>query len=245
MPEYLSPGVYVTEVALNVRPIEGVSTSTASFVGADVVGKLQRLVEELPTAGKGPRGNNSDIALLELMAWMSDMLAHRVNRLGEEAYLPAARLAASILELLKDHKQPPNSALKCVRFFPGQLLVDDDLNAAVSYTRDKFQPKMPSGIVCGLQINVQDRDGRSTLDVTPGYALDSKGHKIVLDKPIALPLPATLKCASMIAGPTGGGPLSIAMWPTVKCEFLLVDEPKDNDFTVGRLENSSQGWRVL
>jgi phage tail sheath protein FI len=33
MPEYLAPGVYVEEVATGPRPIEGVSTSTAGFVG--------------------------------------------------------------------------------------------------------------------------------------------------------------------------------------------------------------------
>jgi phage tail sheath protein FI len=33
MPEYLSPGVYVEEVNTGARPIEGVSTSTAGFVG--------------------------------------------------------------------------------------------------------------------------------------------------------------------------------------------------------------------
>ncbi|KGQ19382.1 Phage tail sheath protein FI [Lysobacter dokdonensis DS-58] len=33
MPEYLAPGVYVEEVSSGPRPIEGVSTSTAGFVG--------------------------------------------------------------------------------------------------------------------------------------------------------------------------------------------------------------------
>lgn len=33
MPEYLAPGVYVEEVSAGPRPIEGVSTSTAGFVG--------------------------------------------------------------------------------------------------------------------------------------------------------------------------------------------------------------------
>ncbi|MFA9516363.1 phage tail sheath subtilisin-like domain-containing protein [Halopenitus sp. H-Gu1] len=33
MPEYLSPGVYVTEVEEGTKPIEGVSTSTAGFLG--------------------------------------------------------------------------------------------------------------------------------------------------------------------------------------------------------------------
>ncbi|MFN8451293.1 MAG: hypothetical protein U0521_22605 [Anaerolineae bacterium] len=31
MPEYLSPGVYVEEIAAGPRPIEGVGTSTAGF----------------------------------------------------------------------------------------------------------------------------------------------------------------------------------------------------------------------
>src|SRR5690348_10756451 len=34
MPEYLSPGVYVEEISTGAKPIEGVSTSTAGFVGA-------------------------------------------------------------------------------------------------------------------------------------------------------------------------------------------------------------------
>ena len=33
MPNYLSPGVYVEEVEAGSRPIEGVGTSTAAFVG--------------------------------------------------------------------------------------------------------------------------------------------------------------------------------------------------------------------
>src|SRR5215472_15660116 len=33
MPEYLSPGVYVEEIDTGNKPIEGVSTSTAGFLG--------------------------------------------------------------------------------------------------------------------------------------------------------------------------------------------------------------------
>lgn len=41
MPEYLAPGVYVEEIELGAKPIEGVSTSTAGFLG---------LTERGPTA---------------------------------------------------------------------------------------------------------------------------------------------------------------------------------------------------
>ena len=33
MPEYLAPGVYVEEISTGPKPIEGVSTSVAGFVG--------------------------------------------------------------------------------------------------------------------------------------------------------------------------------------------------------------------
>ena len=44
MPEYLSPGVYVEEFEIGARPIEGVSTSTAGFLGVAEMG----LTEGLP-----------------------------------------------------------------------------------------------------------------------------------------------------------------------------------------------------
>ncbi len=44
MPERLHPGVYVEEVSSGVRPIEGVSTSTAAFLGKAEMGTLNKAV---------------------------------------------------------------------------------------------------------------------------------------------------------------------------------------------------------
>jgi phage tail sheath protein FI len=41
MPEYLSPGVYIEEIELGPRPIEGVGTSTAGFLGETLRGPLE------------------------------------------------------------------------------------------------------------------------------------------------------------------------------------------------------------
>lgn len=41
MPEYLAPGVYVEEIDTGAKPIEGVSTSTAGFVGVTQRGPVQ------------------------------------------------------------------------------------------------------------------------------------------------------------------------------------------------------------
>ena len=243
MPEYLSPGVYVVEVAVNPRPIEGVSASTASLVGAEVIGELQRLVNQIPPIGMEPGGNNSGTALLELMAWISDMLAHRVDQLGNEAYLHATRLAAAALALVsKNRAHPDSSVLKRVRFFEGQLLEDDDLNVELDYTRGKCQRDF--GVVSGLQVSVQDRGSSSAVDVMPGYALDPRGRRIVLNKPITLSLPAALERVSVIARPKARGALSIAVLPSVDCDFLVVDKPEGDDFMLENLEKTSHGWRV-
>src|SRR5690348_15982925 len=44
MPEYLSPGVYVQEVDSGPRPIEGVGTATAAFVGFAPAGPANKPV---------------------------------------------------------------------------------------------------------------------------------------------------------------------------------------------------------
>ncbi len=45
MPEYLTPGVYIEEIAIGPTPIEGVSTSTAAFLGKTERGPIEpRLV---------------------------------------------------------------------------------------------------------------------------------------------------------------------------------------------------------
>ena len=44
MPEYLAPGVYVQEVSFRAKSIEGVSTSTAGFVGSTAVGPAEEPV---------------------------------------------------------------------------------------------------------------------------------------------------------------------------------------------------------
>ena len=43
MPEYLAPGVYVEEIEIGAKPIEGVSTSTAGFLGVAEMGPTEGL----------------------------------------------------------------------------------------------------------------------------------------------------------------------------------------------------------
>jgi hypothetical protein len=83
--------------------------------GIPLIGELRRLVDQIP--GKDAGGNDYGMALLDLMAWISDTLAQRADQLGEEAYLPAVRIAAAALALVRNRVPPPNSVLNVVRFY--------------------------------------------------------------------------------------------------------------------------------
>ena len=61
MPEYLSPGVYVEEVPSAVKPIAGVSTSTAAFVGVvpDKITMAEENPDFDPTKDSTPAGGGN------------------------------------------------------------------------------------------------------------------------------------------------------------------------------------------
>ena len=59
MPTYLHPGVYIEEIPSGSKPIEGVSTSTAAFVGQ---------------ASRGPTNATVEEACLQLRKWLDDFI---------------------------------------------------------------------------------------------------------------------------------------------------------------------------
>ena len=133
MPEYLHPGVYVTEIASGAKPIEGVSTSTDDFIGAIAV--LQPLVRRLAPGWTEHNTHDPGVTLLRLCAWLTESLVYRSGELPEQGRLHAARLAAAALTLVTNCDQPQGSVLKKVRFFEGRMLSEDDLRTEQEYTR--------------------------------------------------------------------------------------------------------------
>jgi len=73
MPEYLSPGVYVEEVSSGSRPIEGVSTTTAAFVG--------------PTE-RGPLTPRLVTSWLDYQRWFGSYVDPQIYSTPMEAYTP-------------------------------------------------------------------------------------------------------------------------------------------------------------
>ena len=153
MPEYLSPGVYVAEVAPNAHSIEGVSTSTASLVAPEVIGQLKRLVDQISPDWTEHNDNDPGIALMELFAWLTEISIYRltkipergtvafVQQLPERGTVAATRLAAAALALVTDRPQSHSSVLKHVRFFEGRRYEDLDWKKKRKKRRAAIKPK--------------------------------------------------------------------------------------------------------
>ena len=64
MPTYLTPGVYVEEIPSSSKPIEGVGTAVAAFVG---LAQLRR-----STPALAPQGRRSTNYLSHITEWLID-----------------------------------------------------------------------------------------------------------------------------------------------------------------------------
>ena len=75
------------------------------------------------------------------------------------------------------------------RFFPGQLLTEDDLGQLADYTTAKNRLHnrflFGDGVVCGLEVTC-DPCGGGRVEVKSGYALDCCGNDIVVPCPVEL-----------------------------------------------------------
>jgi hypothetical protein len=77
-------------------------------------------------------------------------------------------------------------------YSPGLLLEDDDLTAAVAYTRNMtrlmFRSLFGCGVICGFDLTARLTCNRTRVDVTipKGVALDCMGDPIEIPKPITV-----------------------------------------------------------
>ena len=126
MPTYQYPAVYVAEVEAQVRPIEGVSTSTAALLGSECLAHLRARIERLPPNWTDAKRGDPGIALLELVAWISESLLYRGGRMPDRAARSLSRVAATSLQSLQGCRLPKGSALKKIEVFATRVGTDRD-----------------------------------------------------------------------------------------------------------------------
>ena len=80
MIEYLHPGVYLTEVPFEAKPIDGVPTSTASLQDASAAAHAAQVT----AAPDWTQGNQSDpgVTFVELFGWLNESLLFRTQPEG-------------------------------------------------------------------------------------------------------------------------------------------------------------------
>ena len=245
MREYLSPGVYVAEVAMEPKSIEGVSTSTAGLLGQNLVNELHRLLDRVSVSDASEK-NDLTVALLELLAWQADTLSRHAEKLAKESYLPTKRLFTAALALLVNTDQQTDSAGSTrIRFFAGRLLDQADLNVEEIDSATKGKSRFGFGILSGLEVNVNQQGISPSIEVSPGCALDKRGRKIVLKKCIKQKLPVARKRVFVIARPKGRASLSIAVIPTIEGRVVLAGKLKRDDILLKALEKTSRGWKLV
>lgn len=122
MPEYLAPGVYIEEVSFRAKTIEGVSTSTAGFVGPARYGPLSGEPELLTSFADFERVYGG----LDPLDYGPNYLAHGVRAFFEEGgrRLYVARIAATDgVQASTDNQaiaSPPPGQIDITARFPGR-----------------------------------------------------------------------------------------------------------------------------
>ena len=64
--------------------------------------------------------------MLELLAWLTESLVYRAERLSEDGVAHASRLAAAALALVNNCEQPQGSVLKRANFYTGRRMNEED-----------------------------------------------------------------------------------------------------------------------
>jgi len=188
------PGVYVIETESKATPIPGIDTVTGDTTFAELAWDLRRTVHQHAPAWTDVNDVDPGVTLVQVLAWLSEALLHRADRLPAHALGDAARFATAATTVLERASVVPGAAVR-PRFFSGQLLTPDDLRQELEYVRERQRRHNRLlhgyGIVNGLCVHIETATSPQAqrVVVTPGVALDCRGETIELVSAISAALP--------------------------------------------------------
>ena len=194
MAEYLSPGVYVEEYDSGATPMQGVSTSTAGFVG---------LAERGPVAGQ-PQLVTSFADYKRMYGGYLSEAAYGGNRFlpyaVEQFFINGGSRAYIMRAVPADAKAGTVTAgvLKITAANPGAWA--EDMRVTVS---PASKAKTQVLAVSGADLTLKNADGFNPGDVVELFDGKTAAHatvKSVLDKVITLDAPCTLDVADTKVG---------------------------------------------
>jgi hypothetical protein len=126
------------------------------------------------------------ITLLELLAWLTDLLQFR-QTISSARHRDLLASLVDKLTLLGSDLPCANTGLARPRYFTGELLTAADFQAEQDYVREKMRRHnrclFGSGVVAGLGVTVDpdlaERD-EPTVTVSPGCAIDPYGEELIV-----------------------------------------------------------------
>jgi hypothetical protein len=203
--------------------------------------------------------NESDpgIALIDLLAFLTEQLLLRADQIPERGRSAAARLAKFALALADPGARVATGTLERPRYFSGQLLGADDFQLEQDYFRERLRrlnrALLGFGVVSGLGVSVQPGNSGAgeQVVVAPGFALDPFGEEIeVCDgQTFVLPADGRSLCVALLHAEIPSHPQPTANGQ----EFSRIEErfairldpaPADDAVTLARLLREDRGWRV-
>jgi len=195
MPEYLAPGVYVEEVDTGAKPIEGVSTSTAAFVGVAEKGPMNKptLVTNWGQFVREFGGYSKDAYLAYSVYGFfqnggkrcfivrvadTDKASKAINIFKDGNDIDLLKITA-----LNEGAWGKNISVKIDRSSQGSTflfassLVEDALTA-----NNYFYPQSTKGLSFGGKVRICDRDGHSSGNLTVQELVPENGKtKVIAD----------------------------------------------------------------
>jgi Bacteriophage tail sheath protein len=176
MPEYLAPGVYVEEIDAGVVPIEGVSTSTAGFVGAAEMGPTRGRPQLVTSFSEFTRSFGSFLpetpANAHFLAYAVDGFFRNGGRRVYVLRVVGAGSAASGRTLNNGWRDPATNA--------NFLLTTLAQPAGQGPT--ELMLTSSRGVVAGTTIRVRERTG-PTVSETQYTAATVDGDRVLLQAP--------------------------------------------------------------
>jgi len=95
MPEYLHPGVYIEEYDGQPKAIPGVATSTEELVVRTLANEIAQIVRRAQPDWSDFNVRDPGVRLLEVLAFLLELVLYRSGALSEQGRRAAARLHAS------------------------------------------------------------------------------------------------------------------------------------------------------
>ena len=231
---------------------------------------LRRAAARVAPGWTDANAHDPGVTVLELLAYALEDLAYRNDRLSDDARVVARTIVERASTIAaRDGGQantPPgrieDGALVRPRFFAGELLTADDLQAEQDYVRERIDRRnralVGAGIVEGLAVTVDDAGGGAQVVVAPGLAFDRFGREIFVGcaQRVALRSTATtlLVCVAyreraerFTPAPVNAGGID-DVWQANRIvetfEVSLVATPADDALPVARLRRLRGRWRV-